>query len=134
MQNPLAQKFISALEELERTRDVAPIIELFDEGCILSRISQDRIYRGKHGARQFWTHYLHAFDRVRTEFTNVLEGDRQVALEWKASARLPNGKNIVYEGISVLRIERDRILAFRTYYDASVLLGATARPSTWARL
>lgn len=115
---PDAQTFIAALHALEADHNVERIADLFAPGA---HISNPLVEEGGHeGAQAFWTAYRESFDTVRSEFTIVLEQDGRIALEWatKASAK---GRQIAYEGVSMIEAGEGGVTAFRTYFDPSAL-------------
>jgi limonene-1,2-epoxide hydrolase len=113
-----AERFMRQLKQLESTREVEPLLELFAEEAELSRAPRHAIYRGPDGARTFWAEYLDAFARIETEFEKVIEGDGAVVLEWRSRAQSLEGHAIEYTGCSVLEVRDARVGRFRTYYDA----------------
>lgn len=123
------ERFIAALREAEDTHSADPLLGIFDERAELWSVARPTVQRGTDGARQFWTDYLDAFESVRSEFTNVVAADQHVALEWRSEGRLPDGKPLTYNGVSLLDLDGDRIVRFRTYYDPRPFLGEEGRRS-----
>ena len=113
-----ARTFIDALHALEAERDVAPIAQLFAPGAQVSNPLVET--HGEGGARAFWTAYRDSFDTLRSEFTSVLEQDGRIALEWSTTARV-KGRDVAYDGVSVLETGDGGVTAFRTYFDPAAL-------------
>jgi ketosteroid isomerase-like protein len=119
----IAKRFMETLREVERSRDVEPLVGLFDEQAQASNLAMPRPFAGKDGVRRFWREYLHAFGRVRSEFTHVFENRSGIVLEWRSCATLRNGgEEIEYSGVSVIEVRSGRIVSFRAYYDSAALL------------
>src|SRR5689334_21410031 len=83
-----ARAFIDALERLEHTRDVEPIVALFDPHAeLLNPTDARRGMHGVEGARAFWLAYRASFDAIRSDFRHVLEQDDVAVLEWMSTGR-----------------------------------------------
>jgi len=127
------EEFIGLLQQVEKTRQVEPLVALFAEDAALLSPVLSQPLQGKEGARSFWRKYLALFRRVRSEMTEVLEtsldsGDNPrllVVLEWQSDAVLATGKPLSFQGISLVELVQGRVQSFRTYYDSLPLL----RPS-----
>ena len=120
MASALAESFMRALDETERTGDVEPIVQLFSDEAELQRLARSLVEKGRRGAEQFWREYLHVFRRVHTEFGPATEQDGRTVLEWTSQGELNTGEPVSYAGVSVLESSDGQIRRFRTYYDASV--------------
>lgn len=127
MDNGVAERFIQALAEAEETRRIDALVALFDEDAEAANLARTEPARGRDGVAEFWRQYLHAFQEIRSEFTNVLEDPNGVVLEWISRGRLANGEPVEYRGVSVLETEGDRIRRFRTYYDSAVFMPLGAK-------
>jgi hypothetical protein len=124
--NPsLGERFATALQRMEQTREVEALAALFSDQATLRRIPQLHTYCGHDDVRTFWRHYVGFFAEIETTFTNLLDlGDRAV-LEWCSRGRLRNGHPVAYEGVSIVEADDDgRVICFRTYYDADAATGA----------
>ena len=122
--NPRTRRFIDALERLEHTGDVEPIVALFDPHAEIGNPADERRERhGVEGAREFWSAYRGAFAAIRSEFRNVVDGDDVAILEWMSTGRTVEGINVAYPGTSVLEFSGDRIRRFRAYFDPADLEG-----------
>lgn len=126
------EEFIGLLQQVEKTRQVEPLVALFAEDAALLSPVLSQPLQGKEGARSFWRKYLALFRRVRSEMTEVLEtsldsGDNPrllVVLEWQSDAILATGKPLSFRGISLVELVQGRVQSFRTYYDSLPLLRA----------
>ena len=121
MAREIAERFMRALQEAERTRNVDPLVELFAEDASAENPAREPS-RGRDDVREFWTAYLDAFDRVASNFTNVSEGGNLAVLEWTSEGALASGQPISYRGVSILDTDGDAVRAFRTYYDTAAFL------------
>jgi ketosteroid isomerase-like protein len=122
--DPRTRAFIDALERLEHTGDVEPIVSLFDPHAEIANPADERRERhGVEGAREFWSAYRGAFEAVRSEFRNIVDGGDVAILEWTSTGRTVNGVNVAYPGTSVLEFTGDRIRRFRAYFDPADLEG-----------
>lgn len=127
------EEFIGLLQQVEKTRQVEPLVALFAEDAALLSPVLSQPLRGKEGARNFWRKHLALFRRVRSEMTEVLEnsldsGDNRrllVVLEWQADAVLATGKPLSFQGISLVELVQGQVQSFRTYYDSLPLLRAS---------
>ena len=122
MPSPIADTFMSALQQVELSHNVEPLVGLFADDAELRSPAREVTKTGPEGARQFWREYLSAFHDVRSEFTKVSEGDDFAILEWTGSGTLPNGEPIRYPGVSVLEFRDGKVNRFRTYYDSAAFL------------
>jgi ketosteroid isomerase-like protein len=121
MTEEVAYRFIQALDALEDEGEVEPIVATFAESCeIVSPIIPQRLH-GKIEARAFWAGYRSAFREIRSAFRNIVIGDTSIALEWTADGVNRSGKEIHYDGVSVLDTEGTCITHFRTYFDSKVM-------------
>lgn len=129
MSSKLAQRFTDVLLTMERERDLQKMTDLFAKDAVLRRIPRSGGYEGERAIHQFWEEYLDAFSSVATEFTHVIDNGDTVVLEWRSTGQTKHGKNVSYEGCTVLELAEEQIRAFRTYYDAaSSGMGAAALP------
>lgn len=117
----MAQTFMNALKQVEREREVSPLVELFGDDATLERMTH-KTYEGKGDAEAFWTEYLEPFEEVSTEFFNVTEDDETVVLEWQSKGTLKGGKDLSYRGVSSFDVSDGKVKSFRTYYDSAAFL------------
>lgn len=121
MTNNIAEKFIAALTELESARDVEPLIALFADDCEVGNVVVSEKFRGKDGARRFWTRYRAAFKDICSIFQNEIYSGNQANLEWTTEGRSVNGRKIKYQGVSILKTVGGEITHFHAYFDRQVL-------------
>lgn len=129
MTRHVAKQFTDALRTMERERNLQPITDMFAKDATMRRIPRSSTYEGPRAVHQFWEEYLDAFSSITTEFTNVIEAGKTVVLEWHSKGQTKHGKEVHYEGVSVLELSDDGIRVFRTYYDAAASgLGVAVAP------
>lgn len=116
----MADRFATALQETEATRDPAPLLALFAEDCELSNLALTE--RGADGARRFWDTYLAQFDTIRSEFSHLIESGDEAALVWASEGTLKGGHPIRYRGVSILEVAGDRVRRFETVYDSAAFV------------
>lgn len=126
MAQQIVERFMRALHQAEQTGEPEPLATLFTEDAELSNLSAT-VQRGREGGLRFWREYLSTFDSIRSQFTNIIEGQGAVALEWIAQGTLSTGRPISYRGISVLELDNDQVRRFRTYYDSAAFLPGGAK-------
>ncbi len=126
----LAERFMRTLQETERCGDVLPLAALFHEQAEALNLGRTEPARGREEVQEFWEAYLAAFQEIRSEFTQVLESEQGVVLEWISRGRLADGHPIEYRGVSILEPSRGPITRFRTYYDSAIFLPAATRTAT----
>lgn len=122
-----AQAFMSALQTMERERDVNRLAVRFVPSCQLWRQSYGHTYHGAEGVQKFWTEYLKQFESIATEFTNVLEREDLAILEWESRGCLQGGRPIHYRGVSILELGEDgKVSSFKTYFDSAHFISVHA--------
>lgn len=112
-----ASTFIDALLHAESQRDIGPLAALFGPDAELQNPTLPRPLHGREGAEEFWSVYLATFREIRSEFRLVVESDHAAALEWISRGIAPDGKEIVYAGVSLVELENGSIRRFRAYFD-----------------
>ena len=112
------QRFIDALQILERDRDSVEMMGLFMDSSEVGNIVSSREFIGLEGAHEFWEMYRDTFGEVASTFRNVIVGDGRAALEWTTTGTNPAGAPIAYEGVSILEMADGKITRFRAYFDA----------------
>jgi ketosteroid isomerase-like protein len=121
MTEQVAFRFIQALDVLEQDGEVEPMIANFAEFCeIVTPIIPQRL-EGKIEARAFWAAYRSAFRKIHSTIRNIVIGDNSIALEWTADGVNRSGKEIHYDGVSILDTEGTSITHFRSYFDSKVV-------------
>lgn len=127
MTTELAERFMHTLQQVEETGNVEPLVAMFTENAELSNLAMIEPLEGRDGARRFWQKYLSVFERVHSKFTNVVEGDGTVVLEWNSSGALSTGEEVNYQGVSILETDSGQVKSFRTYYDSAVFVPQGAK-------
>jgi ketosteroid isomerase-like protein len=121
MAGELTEKFIDALRRLESDRDLEPIVSLFADDCELGNVVTSEPFRGREGAREFWTAYRETFGEMESKFRNEIVANDRAALEWVTDATGADGRPVTYEGVSILEFSGDRIRRFNAYFDPARL-------------
>ena len=121
MASEIAEKFMDALQTIEKENEVDALVELFSNEASLKRMTH-KSYEGKGETKRFWQEYLEPFDTISTEFFKVTEDDETVVLEWESKGTLANGHDIDYRGVSSFDTEGGEVVRFRTYYDSAAFL------------
>jgi steroid delta-isomerase-like uncharacterized protein len=117
MSQEVAERFKEALRKLEEDQDVEELVEIHAEDCSVGNVAVPKTFEGHDGLREFWTNYRNTFDEMKSEFRNVFADDTgHAALEWTTNAT-EDGKNVSYEGVSILEIEGDKVKRFMAYFD-----------------
>jgi ketosteroid isomerase-like protein len=128
MSHPTTKAFVQALLSAEASRDVGPLVGLFDENAELEHPARGAGRRGPDGARSFWSDYRSAFDSVHSEFTRALEADGSATLEWVSDGRLArSGEPVRYLGTSILEFHGGKVARFATYYDSAAFVPGGSR-------
>lgn len=127
MQGEISLRFMQTLQQIEETKDVESLVALFADKAELTNLAMSEPLTGKEGARQFWQKYLSVFEQIHSDFTNVIEGDNTVVLEWVSKGTLSTSEPVQYRGVSILEISNDQVDRFRTYYDSAVFLPQGAK-------
>lgn len=124
----ITQRFLDALDALERDRSVKAMEALFSDTARLSRLGRPA-ERGRAGVRSFWQEYLDQFgDQVESQFSRIIETDAVVTLEWTTKGELGASRPICYSGVSLFEYDRNEIVDFRTYYDSAAFLTDPSPP------
>jgi ketosteroid isomerase-like protein len=113
----VADRFVEALRKLEEDRDVEALVEVHTDDCDVGNVAVPKTFSGHEGLREFWTSYRDTFGEMKSEFRNVFADDAgHAALEWNTSGDA-NGKDVSYDGVSLLEIQEDKVSRFRAYFD-----------------
>jgi ketosteroid isomerase-like protein len=115
-------RFMHMLQKTEETGDIASLVTLFADNADLMNLAMLEPLQGKEGAHRFWDKYLSVFDRIHSEFTNVVESNDTSVLEWISKGTLSTSEEITYRGVSILEFDNGQVQRFRTYYDSAVFL------------
>lgn len=116
------ERFLTALERLEREGDVETMVALFSDDAELRSPTDLEPRRGAEGARKFWDTYRRSFHEVHSELRQVVEGDGAAVLEWTGRVRTGAGEELSYDGVSVVEFDDGQISRFRTYFNPTPLL------------
>jgi hypothetical protein len=117
MTQEVAYRFMEALNALEQHGQTEPILDTFSEACDLANSSSPDPLQGKSGAREYWLRYRNGFREIRSTIRHIITGDHSIALEWTTNAVDRSGKQIQYEGVSILDTRGGAIVRFRAYFD-----------------
>lgn len=117
MTKKIAEEFIAALTQLESTRDVEPIVKLFAGDCEVGNAMMSDPLHGAEGALEFWRTYRDSFGGLRSAFRNKIYCGNGAALECCSEGTSRNGNSLMYEGVSILEIEGEKIIRIHAYFD-----------------
>jgi ketosteroid isomerase-like protein len=123
----LAEQFMQALQEIESTKEVEPLISLFSETADLMNLAMHHPLQGRDHIRQFWQNYVSVFDDIHSHFTHVSRGGEAITLEWISEGTLASGEPLSYRGVSILETQNGQVQHFRTYYDSAAFLPQNAK-------
>ena len=112
------QQFIEALHALEESSDLERMVRLFDDSAEISNPMDTSPHRGQEGARRFWRTYRDSFEKIHSDFSQIVESDNAAMLEWTSRGVLRGDRPIDYSGVSVLEMQNGKVHRFRTYFDA----------------
>ncbi|MFN3651601.1 MAG: nuclear transport factor 2 family protein [Armatimonadota bacterium] len=110
-------EFIDGLHALESRNEIEPLLACFAGDATIWNITHAEPRRGPQALREFWETYRRQFDRIRSDFDRIVEGERDAALEWHAEGTLPSGSPIAYRGVTILRQGDGGIAEFAGYFD-----------------
>lgn len=123
----ITSHFMHTLQQIEKTGEIELLVNLFSNDAELINLAMLEPLKGKEGARRFWDKYLSVFDRIHSEFTNVVESNSTSVLEWVSKGTLSTSEEITYRGVSVLEFNNGKVHRFRTYYDSATFLPQGAK-------
>ena len=126
MFNPMASSFLRAYRALEVERDLQPLMELFSPACVLHNSALAGSFKGIPGARRFLRMYLDNFQRVQTDFRNVVSDEHHIALEWRSTGFTVDGNMFDVCGVTMIELDAGLIVRLTAYFDPTVLDGAFA--------
>lgn len=125
MNQDWVQKFVDALHHLELREEADPLVALFAPDAGLWTLIKPEPVQGTEAIRQFWNHYRHEFEHIRSVFERIIATEEQAALEWCAEGTLRhNGGEVKYRGVTILRRGDKGITEFASYYDPRPFLQA----------
>ena len=126
-QKDLADRFINALAEIEQTKNLQPMVDLFASDAVLFNPIQIDGLRGLKNIRRFWQDYIDTFADVNTRFKRRASSGNFVVLEWLTQAHLAGSRlPVEYAGVTILEHDGQKIRQFNTYYDTARLTTAAA--------
>ncbi len=124
----LAETFQRTLQQIEQSRDPEALVTLFGDDAELFNLALTEPMKGVEGARRFWTNYLSAFEKIRSEFHHTISTDKDAVLEWVSEGVMSaSGQPFNYRGVSVIEHDGAKVHRFRTYYDSAVFLPGGAK-------
>lgn len=121
--DPRARAFVAELRRFEQSSDPADLVALFADDATATRLDARR---ERPDVTAFWREYRAQFDHLTTTFSDAVESDDQVALEWTSEATLGDGRPLTYRGVTILDLAGERIAALRTYYDSAAFVSVPA--------
>ena len=122
MSEQSAEKFIEALNNLEKNEDVETMVALFADDAEIGNVTLTENMSGTDGAKEFWTNYRKTFGEISSEFHNKIISENVSALEWTSKGTSANGSEINYDGVSVLEFDGDdKIKRFFAYFNPAKL-------------
>lgn len=127
MPSEITSHFMHALQHSEETGDIEPLVTLFSDDAELINLAMLEPLKGKEGVQQFWKKYLSVFERIHSQFINVVESNETSVLEWISKGKLSTSEEITYRGVSVLEFNHGQVHRFRTYYDSAAFLPQGAK-------
>ncbi len=117
-----ASAFAEALQTFEQDHDLDAFARVFAPDVQLVRPEQRGGEQGQDGVRTFWQQYLDQFGSIRSEFSRVVEAGPLGELEWTSRGSLGSGKDVEYQGVSLLEFDDAGLVTrFATYYDTAAL-------------
>lgn len=123
-----ARRFTDALHALDRDADALDgMLELFAEEAELSNAATELIgeggFRGRDGARTFWSEYREQFAEAETEFRHVTAGENSAGLFWSTRGKAASGESLNYVGATLLVFDDAGLVErFHGYYDTRQLV------------
>lgn len=109
-------------------KDLSGITKYLHPQIIIHSLLGD--FHGHDAMRQVVQAWLTAFPDLKVENQTVITENQRVAIQWKAQGthlgefkgRKPTGRKIAYEGVSLYRIENEKIVEYWAYLDMLHLL------------
>ena len=123
-----AETFQSTLQQIEKSRDPAALVALFNDDAELLNLALTEPMKGLEGAQKFWANYLSAFETIASTFHHTFNTDNMAVLEWVSEGVIAaTGQPFNYRGVSVIEHDGQKAHKFRTYYDSAVFLPGGAK-------
>lgn len=120
-ENQRSQRFADALKSLEQGHSDDMLAQYADD-AELQRPERKHGPGREADPQTFWEQYLAEFDEISTEFSRIAEAGDEGVLEWRSTGRLSAGRDIDYQGVSLLTFDGDRVSRFATYYDTAAFI------------
>ncbi len=123
----LAQQFIDALHDLERGEEAQAyeLSELFADDAQLTNAALQLAgdaREGRDSIARFWREYKETLGEAFSEFHKITIGENAAGLFWTTKGKSPKGKEINYDGATLLEFGEDgKIARFQGYYDTREL-------------
>ena len=123
----MAHRFIDQLHKLEEgdPAGIDEMVGLFSEDAQITNplIEQEAGQRaGAEEVARFWKEYKSSFRDIHSEFTDVTVSPQSAGLFWESRGTDPNGRPLVYKGVSRLVLnDAGKIRAFTGYFDSPAL-------------
>ncbi|HEY9854905.1 MAG TPA: nuclear transport factor 2 family protein [Stenomitos sp.] len=117
----VTERFMQALERLEREHKVGDLVALYAPDARVGNMLDPDSLEGPEGARGFWNLYRRTFGEIHSTFEHVLETERGAALEWVSEGTTPHGLPLRYRGVMLLEVAGDRIKRSCAYFDSATL-------------
>jgi SnoaL-like protein len=113
MTGELAQRFVVALDSLERHGGDAALQEMVQLFSPMARLTSSRgksELSGERGARRYWVKYRASFPSAHTDIYEVTTNDRCAAIFWRTHATRRDGQEADYDGATLLAFEDDGLI------------------------
>ena len=113
MTGELAQRFIVALDSLERHGGEAALLEMIQLFSPMARLTSSHSsseLTGERGARRYWINYRATLSSAHTDIYEVTTNDRCAALFWTTRATNRDGQPADYDGATLLAFEDDGLI------------------------
>ncbi|MGB7450175.1 MAG: nuclear transport factor 2 family protein [Ornithinimicrobium sp.] len=119
--NQRSQRFADALQSLEQGNS-DHMLEQYADGAELQRPERKHGPGRETDPKTFWEQYRAEFAEISTEFSRITEAGDEGILEWHSTGRLAAGRDIDYQGVSLLTFDGDTVIRFATYYDTAAFI------------
>lgn len=123
----LVQQFIDALHALEKGEEAQAdeVAQLFSDDAHLTNAALQLAgdaREGRDSIARFWREYKETLGEAFSEFHQITTGENAAGLFWTTKGKSPEGKEIAYDGATLLEFGEDgKIARFQGYYDTREL-------------
>lgn len=121
MSSEITPQFINALRTLEETKETEALTALYASEATIGNVLAPDQFQGAEGAKQFWSEYRGAFQKVASTFRNIISTDDGTALEWTSEGTTMEGKSFLYSGVTILEISGGKIVRSAAYFDPKAI-------------